>query len=184
MEIETIIVGRDALVSADAKAEKELGRGLTPTEGANVLSEAVRMPVSWDEERQTYGSERASEDKGLELLLEYATLFLSAQRTSPVELLSSSLSHSEKRIALAVFDSAMGRTAYTVNGVALSRIMGTARSFVTACLSKIKASGIINVRSLGKKGTLIHILDAGAADRARSRFARETRDDPLRRTEP
>lgn len=178
MDIGIIIMGRDALRGAERDTKSQFGRSATPRELAKALAETIRSPIFWDEESRSFKTtEEISKDDGLELLLDYATLFVKARQSSPAERLASSLTYSEKQIALAVLNGAAGRSEYRLKGAVVARKAKMACSFVTSCILKMKISGILETHSLGRNGTLVRILDTDAANRARTILSREVKDE-------
>ena len=69
-----------------------------------------------------------------------------------------SLSYSELTAALHVFEALDGKSGYFIAG-GISKEKGVSKSAIVNCLKKLESAGLIEVRSLGVKGTHVRLLN-------------------------
>jgi len=74
-----------------------------------------------------------------------------------------SLSYSELTAALHVFDLLEGKSGHFISSN-VSKEKGVAKSAIVNCLRKLESAGLIEVRSLGVKGTHVQVLNDALAD--------------------
>ena len=69
-----------------------------------------------------------------------------------------SLSYSELTAAIHVFEALEGKSGYFIAG-GISKDKGISKSAIVNCLKKLESAGLIEVRSLGVKGTHVRVLN-------------------------
>ena len=80
------------------------------------------------------------------------------ENTKRVKAAMGSLSYSELTAALHVFEALNSKSGHFVAG-AISKETGISKSAIVNCLKKLESAGLIEVRSLGVKGTHVRVLN-------------------------